>query len=185
MSESEPAPRKALSRVFYAAGILLVSSGVLAVAWLFRQATASLLLLTGAWVLVVVAFAWDIATRAAHLDEAVHSRTDSLERTNTYLSRLLEQLRAFRRISYDINQRMELEEVAAEFTAGVESLFPEVDSAWLWLDRRLLRADEGGADRDRLSPLDLAAQAGAEWAARPSCCGWSATAAWSSAASRT
>ena len=160
MSESEPGPRKAPSRVFYAAGILLVSFGILALAWLFRQATASLLLLTSAWVLVVVAFAWDIATRAAHLDEAVHTRTDSLERTNAYLSRLLEQLRAFRRISYDINQRIELEEVAAEFTGGVQSLFPDIDSAWLWLDRRLLRSDEGGADGDRLSPLDMAAQAG-------------------------
>jgi signal transduction histidine kinase len=157
---SAPQPRRPPSRLFYVAGILVVSLSILALAWLFRGATVSLLLLTGAWVLMVVAFAWDIATRAARLDEAVHSRTDALERTNAYLSRLLEQLQAFRHVSYDINQRIELEEIVAEFTSSVERLFPEVDSAWLWLDRRLLRSDEGGADGDRLSPLDLAAQAG-------------------------
>jgi len=150
------------SRLFYALGMLAVSGSILTLAWLFRSARWSLMLFTSAWVLVVAAFAWEIATRAARLDAIVHSRTDALERSNRYLSRLLEQLRAFRRVSSDINQRIELEEIAGTFTQSVERLFAEVDSAWLWLDRRLLRFDEKGADtaHERLSPLDLAAQSG-------------------------
>jgi signal transduction histidine kinase len=159
---SAPHSGRSRGRYFYTAGIFLVSLGILGLTYLFRQATFSLLLLVGAWVLMVIAFAWDMSTRAAHLDDAVHSRTDSLERTNAYLSRLLEQLRAFRRISYDLNQRSELEEIASEFTGGVARLFAEVDSAWLWLDRRLLRGDEAGAEGERADPLDLAAQAGAD-----------------------
>ena len=135
---------------------------VLTLAWLFRSSGWSLLLFACALLLVVAAFAWEISVRTARLDEVVRSRTDALERSNVQLNSMLEQLRAFRLLSFEINQRIELQEVAAEFTEAVPRLFPEVDSAWLWLDRRLLRSDEGGADsgRDRLSPLDLAAQAG-------------------------
>ncbi|MFW6188990.1 MAG: sensor histidine kinase [Planctomycetota bacterium] len=149
------------SKFFYLGGIVAVSLVIITLAWLFQGTNWSLILLSSAWVLVVAAFAWEIVTRAERLDNIVHSRTDSLERNNRHLNRLLELLRGFRRVSYEINQKTGVEQIGHAFVERVNELFDEPQSVHLWLDRRLVdkkRKEEGNGSVS----LHLVAAAGEE-----------------------
>ena len=149
-------------RFFRAACLLAAGCGLLALVWLFRGAAWSLLLFSGAWVLVVTAFAWEILTRAERLNRIVHSRTDLLEEHNRYLDGLLEQSNVFRAVSYEINQKNELEQIAEAFTGRLHRSFSAVDSVWLWLDGRLTAPEQREEpSADERGPLELVSQLGA------------------------
>lgn len=114
-----------------------------------------------AWVVVVGAFAWEVTTRASRLDAIVSNRTESLESTNRQLTTLLAQLNAFHRLSYEINQKLELSDIAKAFTGRLYRQFPEVNGVWLWLDPDRLKLEFGGTPQSEGGPvLKLAAQCG-------------------------
>lgn len=150
------------SKFFYAGILFAVNFGIVGLIWRFRGVNWILLVFSIGWVLLVTAFAWEIVTRAERLDQIVQARTNALEETNRHLTAVLGRLRAFHRISYEINQRIELGKIARIFVDELEERLPQVDSAWLWLERALLRVDcdglPGGQEKTR--PLDLAVRAG-------------------------
>lgn len=150
------------TKFFYVGSIFAVSFGLVSLMWRFRRVNW---IITGfglAWVLLVTAFAYEIVTRAERLDAIVKARTDALEESNRHLSALLAQLSAFHTISYEINQRIELREIARTFADRLFKTLSGVDGAWLWLSPGLLA--EGGAPAEAEQPdppeLRLVAQAG-------------------------
>jgi signal transduction histidine kinase len=149
------------TRFFYVSSIFAVSLGTAFLMWRFqsvRWVTAAFGL---AWVVLVTAFAWEVVTRAETLDELVRSRTDALEESNRNLAALLEQLNAFHAISYEINQRIELEQIARTFVDRACRMLPGIESAWLWLDPAVLceRQEPQRAEGEPVS-FEVAAQAG-------------------------
>jgi signal transduction histidine kinase len=159
---NETADQGFQSRFFYVGIIFAVNFGIVGLMWRFRGVNWILIIFSLAWVLLVTAFAWEIITRAERLDRIVRSRTDALEETNRHLTSVLDQLRAFHRISYEMNQKLGLNEITTAATEKLCRMLPLVDSAWLWLDRAMLRVDRDGMPkgRERERPLDLASQAG-------------------------
>ncbi|MGD2173960.1 MAG: hypothetical protein PVJ27_01045, partial [Candidatus Brocadiaceae bacterium] len=92
------------SKFFYAGILFAVNFGIVGLIWRFRGVNWILLVFSIGWVLLVTAFAWEIVTRAERLDQIVQARTNALEETNRHLTAVLGRLRAFHRISYEINQ---------------------------------------------------------------------------------
>lgn len=157
------------TKFFYAGSIFAVSFGLVSLMWRFKTVNWILVAFGLAWVVVVTAFAWEIVTRAEKLDATVRSRTDALEESNRNLSALLEQLNAFHAISYEINQKIELVEIARAFAGRLFRMLPSVDGVWLWLDPRLLEeeAEPSYAQAHDPLPLELAAQAGVSFGMPP------------------
>ncbi|MCK4283771.1 MAG: GAF domain-containing protein [Candidatus Brocadiae bacterium] len=153
------------AKFVYVVSVLVVSLGVVSLMWRFKDVDWILTVYGLALVLVVTAFAWEIATRAERLDEIVKARTDALAESNRYLSALLEQLNAFHTISYEITQRMDLDEITSEFPERLYGLLPDVDGVWLWLDRRSLGAEVAASNPEE--SLELVAQAGEDLGAPP------------------
>ncbi len=151
------------SRFFYVGIIFAVSFGIVGLMWHFRGVNWILVVFSLAWVLLVTGFAWEIITRAERLDRIVRSRTDALADANLHLTSVLDQLRAFHRISFEMNQKLSLTEITAASTRKLCRMLPQVDSAWLWLDRAMLRVDRDTLPkgREKARPLDLASRAGA------------------------
>jgi len=162
-----PSQRRSIlqTRFFYVASIFAVSLGVVSFMWHFKGVNWILFLFALAWVVIVTAFAYEIATRAEVLDTLVRARTDALERTNRSLSVLLEQLNAFHRISYEIAQQAELDRITETFARSLHELLAEVDSAWLWLDADLLKERPQRGEKD--GRLVLAAQSGEDFGHPP------------------
>ncbi len=146
------------TKFFYVASMFAVSLGTFSLMWRFRHVDWTLTIFGLAWVLVVTAFAWEIATRAESLDELVRARTDALEESNRHLSAMWEQLNAFHNISYEITQKMDLQDMTLAFTKSLCDMLPDVDSVWLWLDAQLLGAEPGPREGAEVFPL--AQQAG-------------------------
>ncbi|MCK4376369.1 MAG: GAF domain-containing protein, partial [Candidatus Brocadiae bacterium] len=157
------------TKFFYAGSIFAVSFGLVSLMWRFKTVNWILVAFGLAWVVVVTAFAWEIVTRAEKLDATVRSRTDALEESNQNLSALLEQLNAFHAISYEINQKIELVEIARAFAGRLFRMLPSVDGVWLWLDPRLLEeeAEPSYAQAHDPLPFELAAQAGVSFGMPP------------------
>lgn len=151
---SAPAAEAPRGKLFYILLAVGLSLCILVLAWLFRGTRWSLLLFSSAWVLVVGVFSWEILRRAELLDGIVQSRTGALEANNRYLNRLLELLRRFRRLSYELNQRMGVADVARAYVARLHELFDNVGAVRLWLEPQVLGV--GASD----GPLRLAASAG-------------------------
>jgi len=150
------------TRFFYVATVFGVSFGVVSLMWHLKGTNWTLGVFSFGWVLLLSAFAYEIVTRAERLDRIVHARTDALEETNRNLSRLLDQLSAFLQISYVVNQKLEIRETTLAFVSQLHKSLPEVDAAWLWLDRAVLRS-EGAKSATRyqtVGPLVLSGQAG-------------------------
>jgi signal transduction histidine kinase len=157
-----PEPDRAPSRSLYLGVLLAVNVAIVGLMWRFREVSWILVPFSVMWVLLVTAFAWELITRADHLDRIVGSRTGVLEDTNRLLTQVLEQLRAFHRISYEINQKIALEEIAQAFTDRLQRSLPQIDAVRLWLDRSLLRDDgaDGPVNGGNARPLELAGRAG-------------------------
>jgi signal transduction histidine kinase len=102
--------------------------------WRFKGHGWVLFVFAIAWVSLVTLFTWELVTQAGRLDRIVRYRTDALEASNRQLAALLEQLNAFHRISYEINQRLELRDITRAFTDQTYRMFPQVNGVWLWLD---------------------------------------------------
>ncbi len=151
---SSTSESKLRSRFFYAGILFAVNVGILGLIWRFREANWILLAFSLWWILLVSAFAWEIVTRAERLDRTVRSRTDALRRTNRHLSSLLGRLRAFHRLSYQMNQKLDRGEIGRAFVEELCDGLPAVGAAWLWLGRT-----DGDPDV-RPRPFRLAARAG-------------------------
>jgi signal transduction histidine kinase len=121
-----------------------------------------------AWVVVVGAFAWEMVTRAGRLDSIVQSRTDALEATNRQLTTLLEQLHSFHRLSYRINQKLELREITRSFAGRLYDNFPVVNGVWIWLDTERMGGKLSQPDEPQDGQaLQLAAQCGRDFGLPP------------------
>jgi len=129
------------TRPIYILAMVGVSLGSAAVVWQARDVGWAVPIFAVAWVGMVAAFVWEVVTRAHRLDEIVRSRTDALERANEQLTGLLEETDSFRRISYEINQNLELKGITGAFAGGVCRLFPQVHAVGLWLDGERLSPD--------------------------------------------
>jgi signal transduction histidine kinase len=153
------------TRFFYVGSIFAVSFGLVSLMWRFRAVNWILIGFGLAWVVVVTAFAYEVVTRAERLDAIVKARTDALEDSNRHLSALLAQLSAFHTVSYEINQRLELREVARTFADRLCRTLSGVDGAWLWLAAGLADGQDGGRRWQLEAPetLRLAAQAGRDF----------------------
>lgn len=149
------------TKLLYVASVFVASLGVVSLMWRFRGINWILVVFGVALVVVVTSFAWEIATRTEKLDQLVRARTDALAETNRRLSALLEQLNAFHTISYDITQKMGIEDITRAVADRLCNTLADVDSVWLWLDRSLLGT--GGRGLDRPGPLELASQAGQDF----------------------
>lgn len=145
------------------AAIFIVTLGSVSLMWQLRGHRSVLIVFAVAWVGVVGALAWELVTRAGKLDALVRARTASLEAANRRLSALLEQLDAFHHISYEMNQKIELDEICRTFTRRLADAFPEVDGVWLWLDTQRLAPEEPALDPAGPPALDLAAQCGRDF----------------------
>jgi len=149
------------TKFFYVGSIFAVSFGTVSFLWRYKSVNWLLIAFGIAWVFVVTAFAWEIVTRAERLDELVKSRTHALNLSNTHLSALLEQISAFHQISHDINQKLEVREVAQTFVDRLQAAFAELHSVWLWLEERYLHETGGEDGEEPAKPrLVLAAVAG-------------------------
>jgi signal transduction histidine kinase len=118
---------------------------------------------------VVGAFAWEMVTRASRLDEVVRERTDALESTNRQLTTLLDQLHSFHRLSYEINQKLQLSEITRTFAGRLYRNFGAVNGVWIWLNgARMSPAEPDAEEQDEESPrLTLAAQCGRDFGLPP------------------
>jgi len=151
------------TRFFYVGSIFAVSFGIVSLMWRFKTVNWILVAFGLAWVVLVTAFAWEIVTRAERLDAVVKARTDALEESNRNLAALLEQLNAFHTISYEINQKAELPQIAHTFTDRLFRMLPGTEGVWLWLDPAVLREEreqEGGEPAAGPPGLELGAQSG-------------------------
>jgi signal transduction histidine kinase len=153
------------SRLFYVGSIFAVSFGLVCLMWHFRTVNLILVAFGLAWVVLVTAFAWEVVTRAERLQAMVRSRTYALERSHTDLAALLEQLKAFHAISYEINQRTRPEEIARTFVDRLCTSLAGVDGAWVWLAPRLTAEADAvsHSEDDPVAGLELAARSGPDF----------------------
>ena len=148
------------TKFFYVASIFAVSFGVVSFLWRFRIPWL-LIPFSIVWVFVVTAFAWELVTRAEKLDGMVRSRTEALEQSNLNLSTLIRDISVFYQISHDINQRLDLPDIAETFAQKMHSGFEHLDSVWLWLDGSLLgRSAVDSEEEQKGGGLLLTARAG-------------------------
>ena len=147
------------TKFFYVASIFAVSFGTVSFLWRYKTVNWLLIAFGIVWVFVVTAFAWEVVTRAERLDGLVKSRTEALNLINDHLSALIEQISIFRQISHDINEKIEVREIARTFVDRVQAAFANLDSVWLWLDDRFMGEATGGGEEAE-SRLVLASVAG-------------------------
>jgi signal transduction histidine kinase len=80
------------------------------------------------------------------------------------LTTLLEQLHSFHRLSYEINQKLEITEITRTFAGRLYRNFSTVNGVWIWLDARRMQGDISEAEpQDEEQRLDLAAQCGRDF----------------------
>ena len=145
--------------------VFAIAVGSAVLMWTYRLYSGIALVFALSWVGLLTGFTWLMVTRAGRLDSIVHSRTDALEAKNRQLTTLLEQISAFHRISYEMNQKLELREITRAFTGRIYKTFPEINGVWLWLDPQRIHRDLGRTRGSRDGPvvLKLAAQCGRDF----------------------